>query len=333
MGRRDRKRQLGVEDEYWRLTLGGVGTVEACSRVGITRKTGYRWRAERGGLPPLRLTESEYGSRYLSLLERQRIATLRVQGLSVREIARRLHRATSTVSRELHRNAAAHDRVGYDADLAHARARERARRTRPSRLAVDADLPQVVQDKLEWSPEQIAGWLRLRHPDRPSWRLCHETIYQALYHGGRGGLSRQLRRRLRTGRPLRTRRRRVHERSPRFIAPSLLIDARPEEVHAKKTVGHWEGDLIVGTASRSAIGALVDRRSQYLKLVHLLVDHTAARMASALTDTLSGLPIRARHTLTWDQGTEMASHHLVADLFRDGAYFAHAGKPWQRGLN
>ena len=159
MGRRGRKRQLAVEDEYWRLILSGVGTVAACQQVGITRKTGYRWRAERGGLPPLRLTESEHGSRYLSLLERQRISTLRGRGLSVREVARRLGRSASTVSRELRRNIRPHDGHVYDGDLAHARARERARRTRPSRLAVDAELRQVVQDKLEleWSPEQIAG--------------------------------------------------------------------------------------------------------------------------------------------------------------------------------
>ena len=155
MGRRGRKRQLAVEDEYWALILSGVGTVAACRQVGITRKTGYRWRAERGGLPPLRLAETERGSRYLSALERQRIATLRAQALSVREIARRLGRSASTVSREARRNMRPHDGGVYDGDLAHARARERARRTRPARLAVDTELRELVQAKLEleWSPE------------------------------------------------------------------------------------------------------------------------------------------------------------------------------------
>lgn len=335
MGRRGRKRQLAIEDEYWRLILSGVGTVAACHQVGITRKTGYRWRAERGGLPPLRLPEAERGSRYLSLLERQRISTLRGQGLSVREVARRLGRSASTVSRELRRNIRAHDGHVYDGDLAHARARERARRTRPSRLAVDAELRQIVQDKLEleWSPEQIAGWLRLTHPDRPSWKLCHETIYQALYHGGRGGLSRELTKRLRTGRPLRKRRRRAHERSPRFIVPAQLIDARPEEVHLRQRVGDWEGDLIVGASSRSAIGTVVDRRSKYLKLVHLPVDHGAASLNRSMAATMAHLPAAVRRTLTWDQGSEMAAHDRVADLFGEGVFFAHAGKPWQRGTN
>ena len=124
MGRRGRKRRLDVESEYWRLVLSGVGTVEACQRLGIGRKTGYRWRAENGGLPPAALGEGVRSQRYLSLLERQRIASLRRDGLGVRQIAEELGRAPSTISRELRRNTAAHDR-GYDGDLAHARARER----------------------------------------------------------------------------------------------------------------------------------------------------------------------------------------------------------------
>jgi IS30 family transposase len=199
MGRRGRKRQLDVESRYWQLILSGVGTVEACRAVGITRKTGYRWRAESGGVPPLRLDEAHRSNRYLSLLERQRIATLRGQGLGVREIGRRLDRSPSTVSRELQRNLRPHDRDRYDADLAHARARERTRRPRYSRLFGDTALRDEVQRKLEldWSPEQIARYLRRAYPDRPAWHVCHETIYQALY-GGKGGLRRELTKRLRT---------------------------------------------------------------------------------------------------------------------------------------
>ncbi len=132
--RRGRKRRLEVESEYWKLILSGVGTVEACLAVGIGRKTGYRWRAENGGLPPARLAENVRSERYLSLLERQRIATLRERGLSVRAVAARLGRSASTVSRELRRNMRRHDRGCYDADLAHARARRRARRPRRAKL-------------------------------------------------------------------------------------------------------------------------------------------------------------------------------------------------------
>jgi transposase len=120
LGRRGRKRQLAVEDEYWKLILNGVGTVEACRQLGIGHKTGYRWRAERGGLPPLRLGEADHKGRYLSQLERERIATLCGQGLGVREIGRRLGRSPSTVSRELRRNLRPHDGGVYDADLARA---------------------------------------------------------------------------------------------------------------------------------------------------------------------------------------------------------------------
>ncbi len=170
MARRGPKRRLDVESEYWRLVLSGVGTVEACRALGIGRKTGYRWRAENGGLPPARLAESARSSRFLSLLERQRIAALRAQGLGVRAIADRLGRSPSTISRELRRNTLPHDRGGYDGDLAHARARQRARRPRQGRLLADAQLRAEVQAKLEldWSPEQIAAYLRSAWPSRLS---------------------------------------------------------------------------------------------------------------------------------------------------------------------
>lgn len=210
LARRGRKRRLGVEEEYWQLILAGVGTVEACNLVGIGRKTGYRWRADFGVLPPLRRVERDRSGRYLSLLERQRIASLHRQGLSIREVAHRLGRSPSTVSRELRRNTAPHDVGGYDGDLAHCRTRERLERPRGGRMVSEPGLREAVQDKLEmeWSPEQIAAWLRSSFPDRLRWHVCHETIYQALYNGAKGGLRRRLTKKLRTGRPLRKRRRR-----------------------------------------------------------------------------------------------------------------------------
>lgn len=334
MGRRGRKRRLDIESEYWLLLAAGVGTKEACKRLGIGRKTGYRWRAENGGLPPAALSESSRSQRYLSLLERRRIATLRRDGLGVREIAERLGRSPSTVSRELRRNTAAHDH-GYDGDLAHARARERARRPRRGRLLVDQELRAHVEAKLEleWSPEQIAGWLRTTFPDRPDWHVCHETIYQALYLGGRGGLRRQLTRRLRTGRPLRKRRRRATERRTRFVTPGQLIDQRPEIVLRRERIGDWEGDLIVGRGNRSAIATLVDRHSRYLLLVRLPDGHDAAAVRDALTVALRQLPANARHTLTWDQGSELAHHEHIAEHLAQGVYFAYPASPWLRGTN
>jgi transposase, IS30 family len=335
VGRRGRKRQLDLETEYWKLLQSGVGTVAVCKLLGIGRKTGYRWRAENGGLPPARLAESARSGRYLSLLERQRIATLRDRGLGVREIARRLDRSASTISRELRRHQRPHDRGIYDGDLAHARAREGLRRPRRPLLAREPLLRQIVQDKLreEWSPAQIAAHLRETYPDRPAWHLCHETIYQALYHGGKGGLSRTLTKRLRTGRPRRTCRRSPIARSPRFIAEGRLIDARPAVVEERGRIGDWEGDLIVGRSSRSAIGTLVDRRTGYLRLVHLPDGHSAERLRVAMLPILTDLPAQARHTLTRDQGSEVACHHLLEMYFADGIFFAPPASPWLRGTN
>jgi IS30 family transposase len=177
-------------------------------------------------LPPGRLNLSDMSTSFSDF----RIATLRRDGLGVRQIAQELGRSPSTISRELRRNTAAHDR-SYDGDLAHARARDRLRRPRRGRLLVDAELRGLVEVKLEleWSPEQIAAWLRRTFPDRPDWHVCHETIYRAIYLGGRGGLRRVLTRRLRTGRPLRKRRRRATERQTRFVTPGRLIDQRPDD--------------------------------------------------------------------------------------------------------
>jgi IS30 family transposase len=268
-------------------------------------------------------------------LERQRIATLRRQKLGIRAIADQLGRSPATISRELRRNVAAHDRGGYDGDLAHARARQRIQRPRRGRLLADAGLREQVQAKLEleWSPEQIASWLRRQFPDRPSWHVCHETIYQALYLGGRGGLSRQLTRRLRTGRPLRKRRRKPHQRQPRFCVPAQLIDARPAIVEERIRIGDWEGDLIIGRSSRSAIATLVDRTSRYLLLVALPNGHDAQAVREALIATLAQLPSHVRQTLTWDQGSEMAHHNHIADHLHGGVFFAPPASPWLRGTN
>jgi IS30 family transposase len=334
MARRGKKRQLEVEARYWQLLASGVGTVEACRRVGITRKTGYRWRAEAGGVLPLRLAEAVRSNRYLSMVERQRIAGLRRQGLAVREIARRLERSPSTVSRELRRNTSAHDR-DYDAVLAHVRARERGARPGRSRLAREPELRAVVQEKLEleWSPEQIAAHLRVAYPGRPSWHLCHESIYQALYRGARGGLNRRLTKRLRTQRPLRKRRRRSDERRPRYVVPHQRIRHRPAVVNERSRIGDWEGDLVVGPMSRSAVATLVERRSRLLRLVHLPDGHRSEQLVTAMTAALASVDPGKRLTLTWDQGSEMARHDEIARLFSQGVFFADPGCPWMRGTN
>ena len=179
-------------------------------------------------------------------------------------------------------------------------------------MANDAKLRAVVQDKLEleWSPEQIASHLRDVFPDHPERQLCHETIYQALYRGVRGGLNRKLTRRLRTGRPLRKRRRSPSQRRSRYVLPHQGIAQRPAIVSARTRLGDWEGDLVVGPMSRSAVATLVDRRSRYLRLIHLPHGHTAEQLVTALTLAMGDTPADKQLTLTWDQGSEMARHDL-----------------------
>ena len=248
----------------------------------------------------------------------------------MREISRRLGRSPSTISRELRRTMRRHDRGKYDAVLAHARSREKARRARGGLIGKDLVLRDLEQEKLilDWSPKQISFWLRETHPQKKSWHVCHETIFQAVYWPRNSGLTRKL------TAHLHKRRRRPDVRSPRFIAPATLIDHRPAVIEERSRLGDKEGDLIIDTKSRSAIGTLVDRKSGYvLLLLHLPDTHPAVEVNAALTVTLSKLPPHLRRTLTWAHGSEMANHDKIASLFDDGVFFAHPGKPWQRGSN
>ena len=215
--RRERKRNLNREDEYWKLILAGIGPIAAAMRTGIGRTTGHRWRSQRGGIAPLRLAEADRHERYLSLIDRERIALFRREVFSIRESSRRLGRSPSTISRELRRHMRKHDRGQYGAVLAHARAREAARRARTGRIVQDLQLRDLVQDKvkLKWITEQISYWLREAHPQKRSWHVCHETFYQALHWPGNSGLTRKLTPHLRSGRPLRKPRWRPDVRAPR----------------------------------------------------------------------------------------------------------------------
>jgi IS30 family transposase len=241
--------------------------------------------------------------RYLAFTEREQIALWRVQGHGVREIARRVARAPSTISRELRRNAAT--RSGgfeYRATTAQWHADRAGRRPKPAKLAINSELQRYVQARLSgaimapsgatvprpvvtwkgrrhgrrqprrwaraWSPEQIARRLPRDFPDDESMRISHEAIYQALYVQGRGALRRELTACLRTGRALRVPRARSRGRGKHFVTPELLISQRPAEATDRAVPGHWEGDLILGLGS-SAIGTLVERTTRFTLLLHL----------------------------------------------------------------
>jgi IS30 family transposase len=287
------------------LIAAGQSSEAAAMSVGVSQAVGTRWFRDAGGIPPSTLAPSSkpLSGRYLSFAEREEISVCRAQGLGVREIARRVGRAPSTISRELRRNAATRSGgLEYRATTAQWHAERAARRPKTAKLATNAALRSYVQDRLAgavaapggtmvagpsvawkgrrhgrrgprrwaraWSPQQIAERLRLDFPDDGAMRISHEAIYQALYVQGRGALRRELTACLRTGRALRVPRARTRGRGKSHVGPEVMISERPAEAADRAVPGHWEGDLILGLGS-SAIGTLVERKTRFTMLLHL----------------------------------------------------------------
>jgi IS30 family transposase len=320
------------QDRYFLLMRRGMNNVQACRAVGISRKTGTRWRLGRtehknghrrtyapvgtSAIPPI-------SSRYLSEPERVRIADLRRLGWTIRAIADDLGRAPSTVSRELNRNSDRADGPGYLPHHAHRRAAARRARPKPTKLALDAELREFVAARLakKWSPEQ--PW---RH-------LAIETLYRAVYRPGHIGLQKNSTEALRTGRPRRRPQHHPHRRKARICEPSNMIDQRPAEVDDRAVPGHWEGDLIIGRNGGSAIATLVERTTRFLLLVHLPGSRTAATLRKAIVPALQAIPAHLRRSITWDQGGEMALHGEITTVTGTPVYFCHPHSPWERGSN
>jgi IS30 family transposase len=339
--------QAEKREQFARLIAQGFSNSEACRIVGINRRTGKRWRHGRtittrdgrklhyAPVVGAGAVRREISPRYLSEDERVRIADLRRAGAGVRAIAEQTGRSPSTISRELRRNRDPGSGQ-YRPFTAHKLAARRRARRRPGKIAADPVLRQFVQERLEkrWSPEQISQALRREFPDEPARHVVHETIYQAVYRPGLGGLSRELPARvLRTRRRRRRRHRRPGERRPNGIIAMAMLDQRPAEAAGRKESGHWEGDLITGASNRSAIGTLVDRASRYTILLHLPGRHTAEAVRDALTAAMAVLPPRLRQSLTWDQGKEMALHTEISATLGMPVYFCDKASPWQRPSN
>jgi transposase, IS30 family len=348
-----------LERGFWLLIGLGWSTRRAALEVGVSTGTGERWFLNGGGMAPISLVEP--GGRYLSLAEREVLDLCWAEGWTQAEIGRELGRSPSTISRELRRNRLlAHPkkpplpdgrrrrpgpvpgsqgpgrrpRPLYRAAPAQAKAEHRSRRPKPAKLVVHAPLRNWVQGRLaeEWSPEQIARRLPEAFPDDERMRISHEAIYQSLFVQGRGALRRELTVCLRTGRTLRKPRRRAEGRRER-IKDKVMLSERPAEADDRAVPGHWEGDLIVGEDSGSAIGTLVERSTRFVMLLHLPTDHGAEAVAEAITAKITSLPVQLRRSLTWDQGIELARHTeitLAADL---PIYFCDPHSPWQRGTN
>jgi IS30 family transposase len=329
----------------------GVSSEDAAVAVGVSMTAGTRWFREAGGMSPLSLVPPPQRGLRLNLAEREEIAAGVAANLAIREIARQLGRAPSTIMREIDRNSARgaryrrRERPGadprgrcgptrYRAGRAQRHAEGRARRPKPAKLAGNPALREHVQTRLnhKHSPEQIARRLPVEFPDQPEMRVSHEAIYQALYVQGRGALRRELAACLRTGRALRKPRRRAEARATR-IRDMVMISERPAEVEDRAVPGHWEGDLIIGEDGASAIGTLVERSTRFVALLHLPGRHGAVEVEAAMALAMSRLPALLRKSLTWDQGIEMANHAAIARTTGLDIYFCDPHSPWQRGSN
>jgi len=261
--------------------------------------------------------------------EREEILLGLKRGESMREVARGLGRASSTASREIAANGGRDD---YQAFEAHRRARSCVRRPKPFKLDHGALAARVTTWLEElWSPQEIAGRLRLDHPNDPEMHVSHETIYQSLYVQGRGELRRELARCLRTGRTQRKSQGRVETRGK--IKDMVMISERPAEAEDRAVPGHWEGDLIMGTGGKSAVGTLVERSTRFLLLLHLPDGKGATEVEAAMAKAIQTLPSELARSVTWDQGKEMARHASLTVATGIPVYFCDPHSPWQRGSN
>ncbi len=286
---------------FWEAIARGLSSESSAEAAGVSPAVGTRWFRESGGMSTV--SPVQLSGRFLSFTEREEIAILHAREHTVRDIARRLGRSPSTISRELRRNAATRGgSLEYRATTAQWHADRRAKRPKVAKLAANHALRRYVEDRLSgtittpagrdvlgpkthwkgrrhgrrqhrrwvtsWSPEQISNRLPIDYPEDESMRISHEAIYQALYVQGRGALRRELVACLRTGRALRVPRARTRGRGKKFVSPEIMISERPPEAEDRAVPGHWEGDLILGLGS-SAIGTLVERSTRFTMLLHL----------------------------------------------------------------
>jgi transposase, IS30 family len=314
-----------TRDAVRRLLADGVAVGRVAERVGCSRKSVQRIaRSERSWL-------ERSSGRGLARWEREEIRSGISAGWSLREIARQLGRSASTVSREVARNGG---RRGYRGWRAEQAAWLRGRRPKRRRLVSEPRLAQAVEALLveDCSPQQVSRRLRRLFPHDARMQVSHETIYQALYLQGRGGLRKQLASALRSGRARRIPRGHQRGRHDR-IKGIIPISERPPEADDRAVPGHWEGDLLMGANNASQIATLVERSTRFVLLVELRRGRTADVVAEALAEKITTLPDALRRSLTWDRGSEMAAHAQFTVATGLPVYFCDPNSPWQRGSN
>ena len=284
--------------------------------------------ARTGGIRPAQRCRSRLA---LTLAEREEISRAVVAGHSIRSIATSLGRAPSTISREIKRNGGS---TGYRASQADQAAWDRARRPKTCKLAARRMLAYIVAEKLrkQWSPEQIAGWLKRTYPDDVSCQVSHETIYRSLFIQSRGALKKELLEHLRRTRAMRRSRHHTQKTDDHGkITGTVSISERPAQVEDRAVPGHWEGDLLFGSKN-SQIATLVERQTRYLMLVKVGGKDTQT-VINALIKSARRLPQELYKSLTWDRGKEMADHKRFTLATDIKVYFCDPHNPWQRGTN
>jgi len=267
----------------------------------------------------------------LTLAEREEISRGVAVGQSLRTIAKMLGRAPSTISREVKRNGG---RQPYRANKAEQAAWDRAHRAKTCKLARNPALALIVAEKLqlEWSPHQIAGWLKYTYPDDENYQVSHETIYLTLFIQARGALKKELIQYLRKPRAMRRSRHHTQKTKDHGrISNTVSIRERPPEVEDRAVPGHWEGDLICGS-NNSQIATLVERHTRYVMLARVPSKDTKT-VINALIKQAHKLPRELYKSLTWDRGKEMADHQRFSLDTGIKVYFCDPGSPWQRGSN
>ena len=291
-------------DEIWSRLRSGHSVKPTARALGLPTSTVRTYLIRCGGIRP---DPRHRAAGRLSVEEREEISRGLAAGLSLRAIAAGLGRSASTISREVAGNGG---RRRYRATVADQAAWARATRPKACKLATNPVLAGIVTEKLQrrWSPQQIAGWLKLTYPDDPGMHVSHESIYRTLFVQSRGALRKELTAYLRTGRVIR----RSHGmRLPdgRGARPGIVnISERPAEAEDRAVPGHWEGDLVFGRGM-SPVATLVERSTRYLLLVGLPAgNHKADAVADALAAAVAHLPEHLAKSLTWDQGHEMAEH-------------------------
>lgn len=284
---------------------------------------------ETGGIKP---RARKRNAKHLTLAEREEIRVALSSKMSLRAIARLLNRSPSTISREIARNRGRRYYKAVDADN---RARRMAKRPKLGTLELNSELRQLVMSKLElkWSPEQISGWLTLEFSRSKRMQVSHETIYKSMYVRAKSVIHHSFTQHLRRNKPMRHSRyhRRSGDRSFTNIVSGVSIHERSKNIDNRKSLGHWEGDLVSGSQN-THIATLVDRKSRFT-IILKLAGKDAESVHAALLSTFKKMPAEYRKSLTWDRGMELAKH---ADLTKEigiPVYFCDPQCPWQRGTN